>query len=210
MKEPKNGIDKKKFIKFYERVTREARKLFPGEDGESLININMVDRSRFDCNHPPLNVPYTHLIETDREWRDVLGSLSCNVNSATDRLERFVRTYNHEKSREEDIGKLITNVQSLDKKLNTNVLCVTTLKFPSVPSGYNWFSVGEPIHFIWNGGSLEETTRNVCDTIYSIASNAILRFGSLDVICVYLNVGSGYGKVYILMPKDWKNDTKAK
>ena len=102
MNEPDSDfkVDQKKLEAFCVKAYADAQRLFPGEDGNSLVAIGIHDMTKLDCN-PSIPVPHMHLLETDAEWIDAIQSLSINASSAAERLAKYVGVYKHNKDMED-------------------------------------------------------------------------------------------------------------
>ena len=130
MKKPEYAIDRKEFEKFWERVQKEAKR----HSGGSHVDVRMRDCTR-DAGTDGIPVSHPHNIETDAEWREAIGRLSCNVKSAADRLDTYLRLYDMEKRSEEGKAALARDFEDLARFLGV------TIRFgerPPLPEGKRW------------------------------------------------------------------------
>jgi len=65
-------------------------------DGDTPIDINILDRTRFEPRCGDLPVPYTHKAKTVEEYDEILDRAICNAGSAMDRVSRIMKIRWHE------------------------------------------------------------------------------------------------------------------
>jgi hypothetical protein len=90
MKTAHNAIDQKAFNEFWERVEKEAERLFPNECGESLVRVTMQDRTRHERNCD-LRVPRMDLAETEEDWLHIMSMLASQISSASNLIDIAIK-----------------------------------------------------------------------------------------------------------------------
>ena len=134
MKTPDYAIDRKKFEKFWDRIQKEAKKLFPDESGDSRVSVFLRDCTReMDTNGLP--VAHQHNLETDAEWREAISRLSCNVKIATEKLDAYIRIYDMDRRTKEGFRSLQDEVIALGDELDLDINLGNEHK---APEGMRW------------------------------------------------------------------------
>lgn len=147
MKKACNTVDEKQLKLFVSRIKKDAKRLFRGKDGSSLIEINVRNRSS-ETSILALPVPSIHLIETDEEWLDAISTLSVNANSASERLNQFIKVWQSIKQDASNKETFVVELEKLFKKLKLS-LCLSDPKSLEV-KGKGWHPVvvnGMPLGF---------------------------------------------------------------
>ena len=109
-------VDSEKLQKFYDKVCKEAQRLFPGEDGDSLVEISMRDRTRY-ISTDGIPVPHFTLLESDVERLDSMSRLACNASSAAERLDKEIKIFKWEKDRQADNAAFVKEMEEFGSEI---------------------------------------------------------------------------------------------
>ena len=74
-------------------------------DGDTPIDIDVLDRTRFEPHHSYLALPYMHKAKTVEDVDEIISSASCNANTAMSRLDSLLKSRKFEVARV--IGKKV-------------------------------------------------------------------------------------------------------
>jgi len=121
MKQPLQKVDQDKLNAFMRRIQKEARELFPDEDGNSLIDVNISDRTLYSADLM-LPIPRLNLIDSEKDWIDIIDRLSCNVNTVSNTLQSALKMWAYRKMEEETHKDLIDELSKLGSSLDVKFI----------------------------------------------------------------------------------------
>ena len=153
-------VDSKKLEKFYRKVFKEAERLFPGEDGDSLVEISMRDRTRY-ISTDGLPVPHSMLLESDAEHLDAISMLACNASSAAEKLNKEIKLFKWEKDRQADNAAFVKEMEELGSAIGRLVHVSFSRFSPPPHSATKTWLVEEPRR-TKEVRSLDARMRNEC------------------------------------------------
>ena len=121
MKQPLQKVDQDKLNAFMRRIQEEARELFPDDDGNSLIDVNTSDRTLYSADLM-LPIPRLNLIDSEKDWIDIIDRLSCNVNTVSNTLQSALKMWAYRKMEEETHKDLIDELSKLGSSLDVKFI----------------------------------------------------------------------------------------
>jgi hypothetical protein len=193
-----NFVDPKKLEDFVEKVNREAKKLFPGEDGEGLLDIDIRDCTRYmDVN----GIPVRHLHElndelklNDKDFRDALRLLICNAKLAADRVSTSYQLFELRNERKDNLNSLFEELDQLARELGREIIFAKNT-YPNTPQGKrNWKPVGlqkgeNEYTYYYDAKDLYESHRKeILEYVSKIIQVHLQNYGTFLVVLTQGNV----------------------
>ena len=85
-------VDPKEILEIYEIFNAIARLKYIADcDNDIPIDIDVLDRTRFEGSVGDIPLPYMHKAKTDEEIDEIIALASCNAISAMTRLNQIIR-----------------------------------------------------------------------------------------------------------------------
>lgn len=153
-------VDPKKLEKFYDKVFKEAKRLFPGEDGDSLVEVSMRDRTRY-VSTDGIPVPHFTLLESDVECLEAMSRLACNASSAAERLDKEIKIFKWEKERQADQAEFVKEVDLLGSEVG-RIIHVSFGQFTPAPQSATKTWLAEEPRMTKEVHSLDDRMRKEC------------------------------------------------
>lgn len=202
MKNPEREfcVDRKKLSKFVTRINREAKKLFPDGDGDSLLDIKVRDITRY-LQHQSSPIPRYDLMETQEEWRYAIRLAHSNMTTASEHLRLILSAYDDKERRKEALERITTKLAKMGKKTGRKILLSEGEK-PSPGLGRKWT--------IMTGKWIEDNRHDVENAIIQFAEEACNFFNdkfldsSLEDILIFRQNGTWYA----YLAHDFCNDER--
>ena len=195
-------VDQDELAAFFDKVYAEANKMFPGEDGEPLVALEMQDKTKCELDSG-VPVPHMHLLETDAEWIDAIQSLSVNASSAAERLAKYVKVYKHNKDVEEGKRQLGRELCDLFLKLGVKGE-VSFSQFSPAPPDKTHFWVVNSSEYI-EFPDFTDAARIEAASFVGHSIRRMRRQKNVTAFLVHLSPNSDILRVYSLTTRKGKN-----